>query len=87
MTSLPRCAFSSLEPQRPFLGSVKSKNSNIKNRHYSSTNKFIKTLLLTDSKSQKVIDKDYCTEALEGAQDKKELRRYCINRFRTAIPQ
>ena len=81
MSSLPRCGYSSIESQRQLMGVYLVKNAHLKHRHYSS-NKFIKTMMLNESKSQKTIEKEGATEALEGALEKKELKRYCLNKFK-----
>ena len=86
MSSLPRCGFSSIESQRQLIATYKTKNVNMRHRNYSS-NKFIKTLMLNDSSSQKVIDRDTCTQAISGALEKKELKRYCISKFRSGVQQ
>jgi hypothetical protein len=70
MSSLPRSGFSSIDSQRQISGAYKVKNVNIKHRQYSSS-KFIKTLMLNESKSQKLIEKDGYSEALDGAMEKK----------------
>ena len=56
MSSLPRCSYSSLESQRQLGNIYRPKNVNLKHRHYSS-NKFIKTMALNDSKAIRTIER------------------------------
>jgi len=70
MSSLPRSGFSSIDSQKQLYGAYKVKNLNIKHRQYSSS-KFIKTLMLNESKTQKLIEKEGFSEALDGALEKR----------------
>lgn len=81
MTTLQKSGFGHLEQQKHFFEPLKLKNATLKHRHYSSS-KLIKTLMFNETSAQHFIDKNVCSEAMEGALEKKELKKYCINKFK-----
>ena len=38
--------------------------------------------MFNETSTQHFIDKNICSDAMEGALEKKELKKYCINKFK-----
>lgn len=75
-----------MDSHRQLMDIYKIKNVNLKHRQYSSS-KLIKTIMLNETKSQNFIEKSGQTEGVSGTLDKKELKRYCITKFKSFNPQ
>lgn len=86
MTTLQKSSYGHLEHQRHLFEPYKLKNAPLKHRHYSSS-KLIKTLMFNETTTQQFLDKNTCSEAIEGALEKKELKKYCINKFKGSKDQ
>lgn len=85
MTSPERSGYLHLDSHRQLMEIYKIKNPSLKHRQYSSS-KLIKTIALNETKSQHFLEKNGQTDCIAGALEKKELKRYCINKFKTYNP-